>query len=270
MDVRRRHRRFAPLWVYFFGLFAVAVAAALAVPARRAQRAVQRAAVRRSRSASSPSLLTVARAHRRPVSRRQGRGQGRWSDVAGAGDEAVGDEAVDDAGREVAGRAGTGGEGPQHGAAGLAVAALVRRLAGAHAGRAVGRVGVRPTGDVPRAARPPAGSRRSAAPAGRPWRRGPSAPGSTPTRRRPARGRRRAPAPGAASAARPSTRARTRAMFVSTTATSRSKANASTARAVYGPMPGRASSASRSSGTAPPWRSTIAVAASCRLRARRG
>ena len=29
-------------------------------------------------------------------------------------------------------------------------------------------------------------------------------------------------------------------MFVSTTATSRSKANASTARAVYGPMPGSA------------------------------
>ncbi len=25
MDVRRRHRRFPPLWVYFFGFFAVAV-----------------------------------------------------------------------------------------------------------------------------------------------------------------------------------------------------------------------------------------------------
>ena len=25
MDVRRRHRRLAPLWVYFFGFFAVAV-----------------------------------------------------------------------------------------------------------------------------------------------------------------------------------------------------------------------------------------------------
>ena len=46
-------------------------------------------------------------------------------------------------------------------------------------------------------------------------------------------------------------------MFVSTTATSRSKANASTARAVYGPTPGKPRSASIVSGTSPPWRATI-------------
>ena len=57
---------------------------------------------------------------------------------------------------------------------------------------------------------------------------------------------------------RPSQRARTRPTLVSTTPTGRSKANASTARAVYGPTPGRASSASRSSGRRPPCRSTTA------------
>ena len=49
----------------------------------------------------------------------------------------------------------------------------------------------------------------------------------------------------------PATRAYTRAMFVSTTAASSSNANASTARAVYGPMPGSASRPSRSRGNSP-------------------
>ena len=49
---------------------------------------------------------------------------------------------------------------------------------------------------------------------------------------------------------RPAHRARTRAEFVSTTPWSSSNANAATARAVYGPIPGRASSAARSDGKA--------------------
>jgi hypothetical protein len=68
----------------------------------------------------------------------------------------------------------------------------------------------------------------------------------------------------------PISRASTRRTFVSTTAWRCPKANAATAAAVYVPMPGSERSAAWSAGTSPPWRSTIAIAASRSRSARRG
>lgn len=69
---------------------------------------------------------------------------------------------------------------------------------------------------------------------------------------------------------RPSSRERTRDTLVSTTPTSTRYANARIARAVYAPTPGSASRSASSVGTRPLCRSTIAVAACCRFRHRRG
>lgn len=62
----------------------------------------------------------------------------------------------------------------------------------------------------------------------------------------------------------------TRRTFVSTTGCRCPYANAATARAVYVPTPGSASSWSSRSGTSPPCRSTIATAQSRSRTARRG
>lgn len=64
-------------------------------------------------------------------------------------------------------------------------------------------------------------------------------------------------------------RASTRAALVSITPTGRSNANASTARAVYDPTPGRSSNVPSWSGIRPPWRSTMAWAQARRRTARR-
>ena len=64
-------------------------------------------------------------------------------------------------------------------------------------------------------------------------------------------------------------RAMTRPAFVSTTPTSRSKAKARTARAVYGPTPGRANRSSSWSGTTPPCSATTTAAVAWRYLARR-
>ena len=125
--------RFAPLWVYLFGLFAVAVLQRVAVPAGRAPRGVQRGVLRRrrrrrrrrphDRRAPTPPPLTpseyagavrVRACGGSPagVLRARARCQGRWSGLAGADDEAVGDEAGDDAGVERGGRARTVVRGP--------------------------------------------------------------------------------------------------------------------------------------------------------------
>ena len=144
-------------------------------------------------------------------------------------------------GRELVGRAGAVGEGPQHGAAGLAVAALVRRLAACS--RRPSRRPGRASGDPARCHAQLAGERALGAARRRPAHGGAEVhqhlvPRPAVAGRHERVGRR--PGPRRSVSRSPATRASTRAMFVSTTATSRSKANASTARAVYGPMPGRA------------------------------
>ena len=65
-------------------------------------------------------------------------------------------------------------------------------------------------------------------------------------------------------------RATTRRTFVSTTGWRCPNANAATARPVYAPIPGNARSASRQSGTSPPYRRVISTAHSCSRSARRG
>ena len=66
------------------------------------------------------------------------------------------------------------------------------------------------------------------------------------------------------------TRANTRATLVSTTATSMPSANAITARAVYGPMPGNNCKVCTSPGTCELWCATMCRAASCKFLHRRG
>ena len=66
----------------------------------------------------------------------------------------------------------------------------------------------------------------------------------------------------------PRTRDTTRRTFTSSGATGTPKADAATARAVYGPIPGSARSASTVAGTRPPWSATTDRAASRRARAR--
>ena len=67
----------------------------------------------------------------------------------------------------------------------------------------------------------------------------------------------------------PSTRETTRRTFTSSGATGTPNAAAATARAVYGPIPGSASSAATVAGTRPPWFATIVRAHSRNARARR-
>ncbi len=77
-------------------------------------------------------------------------------------------------------------------------------------------------------------------------------------------------APDSSSAPPPATiRPRTRRTFTSTAPTRRPKARAATARAVYGPTPGSASSSTTDDGTRPPCRSTIRHAARRNASARR-
>ena len=72
-----------------------------------------------------------------------------------------------------------------------------------------------------------------------------------------------------ASGAMPRTRLMTRRTLTSSGATGTPNAEAATARAVYGPIPGSASSAATVDGTLPPWLSTTVRAAARSARARR-
>ena len=125
-------------------------------------------------------------------------------------------------------------------AATLAVRALEPRLRGADAGGADRGIGSRAPGERPRA------PRRDRARVAAPRDRARAHRGAevehrlVPAPPLPRRHRRvgRALRVGAPERRRPRSRASTRAALVSSTPTSRSWANASTARAVYGPMPG--------------------------------
>ena len=235
-----------PLWVYLFGLFAVADRPALAGPAGRAQRRVQRGVASPSRRRSSVIVVLTVAPARSLV--RADRLHGRWmrSPVRTTRRSAT---------RPSTMRAGTRRPGGHRRAA----PAARRRGPGGRCPRtAPGGCSRRPSrrpGPAPAARHlakrttSRAGTRRSAAPAGTPSRRGPSAPGSRPTRRR--RGtsasatawtaapsavvRLSGPARGRCSCRRRRRRARRRTPARPAPCTAR--------------CPGRASSASRSSGT---------------------